>query len=241
VQEWKLEPARDLGLPLGKGLRSLERENGLVFTGLHLVWWSLVRAYMTVWHRLTICGQDHIPKEPPFVLVANHSSHLDALVLACPLPWRLRDRVFPIAAGDVFFETPALTFFAAAMLNALPMWRKKCGPHALQTLRQRLLDDCCAYVLFPEGSRSRDGRLLPFKPGLGMLVAQTSVPVVPCFLDGCFEALRPDQKWPRWRRIRMHVGAPLVFADVCNDRAGWLKIASASEAAVKELAENVQR
>jgi 1-acyl-sn-glycerol-3-phosphate acyltransferase len=237
VEEWKLQPARDLGLRPTQRFRSFARESGLVQTGLHQLWWNLVRGYLSFGHRLKIIGGQHIPAEPPFLLVANHASHLDALVLAAPLPWRLRDRIFPIAAGDVFFETPAIAAFAAGMLNALPMWRKKCGPHALQQLRQRLLDEPCAYILFPEGARSRDGGLLPFKPGLGMLVAGTPAPVVPCHLDGTFKALRPETRWPRiGERITLRVGEPLLFHAVANNREGWEEIARLTRRAVEDLA-----
>src|SRR5262245_9485206 len=101
---------------------------------------------MATWHRLKVRGRRYLPRRPPFVLAANHQRHLDALVLASPLPWRLRDHIFPIAAGDVFFETPAMSAFSAFFLNALPMWRKKCGPHALLQLRQRLVEEPCAYI-----------------------------------------------------------------------------------------------
>lgn len=236
MQDWNLQPARDLGMPAGERLRSLHRENGLLSTGMHLAWWSLLRCYLGIWHRLSISGRQHIPTKPPFLLVANHTSHLDALVLATPLPWRLRDHIFPIAAGDVFFQTPLASAFAAGMLNALPMWRKKCGSHALEQLRRRLLEEPCAYILFPEGTRSRDGQMSAFKPGLGMLVAETNVPVVPCYLDGCFQALTADQRWPRPRPICLRVGAPLTFAEVANNREGWLRVASATEERVKALA-----
>src|SRR5262249_20097289 len=126
--------------------------------------------------------------------------------------------------------------FAAGMLNALPMWRKKCGPHALGQLRQRLLEEPCAYILFPEGTRSRDGQMSAFKPGLGMLVAETNVPVVPCYLDGCYQALTADQRWPRPRRIRLRIDEPLTFAAVANNREGWLHIAAATEERVNALA-----
>jgi 1-acyl-sn-glycerol-3-phosphate acyltransferase len=236
MQQWDLQPARDLGLPPGERLRSLRRENGLISTGLHLAWWTVVRGYLAVWHRLAICGQQNIPARPPFILVANHTSHLDALALAAPLPWRHCDRIFPIAAGDVFFQTPLVSAFAAGMLNALPMWRKKCGPHTLAELRKRLLEEPCAYILFPEGTRARDGQMSSFKPGLGMLVAETSVPVVPCYLDGCFQALSAEQRWPRPRRIRLHIGAPLTFTAVANNREGWLHVAAAMEERVRALA-----
>ena len=235
MADWKLEPARDLGLPLGKQLRSLQRENGLIFTALHLTWWSCVRGYLAVWHRLAIRGRENIPREPPFVLVANHASHLDALVLAGAVSWRIRDRLFPIAAGDVFFGSPVATSFAAGMLNALPMWRKRCGASDLKHLRERLVGEPCAYILFPEGTRSRTGAMAPFKPGLGMIVAGTAVPVLPCYLEGCHECLRPENTIPRPRHITLHIGKPMTFDNVSNERAGWRQIAADIEARVRQL------
>jgi 1-acyl-sn-glycerol-3-phosphate acyltransferase len=235
VLPWKLEPARDLGLPFSERLRSHCREPGLVETAVHLLWWGLVRGYLAAGHRLTVVGREHIPKKPPFVLVANHTSHLDALALAAPLPWRLRDRIFPIAAGDTFFQTSARAVFAAGLLNALPMWRMKCGPQALKALRQRLLEDPCIYILFPEGTRSRDGALRRFKPGLGMLVAGTDVPIVPCCLQGTYQSLPPNRSWPRFKRITLRVGQPLLFPEASNERSGWETIAAETEAAVRGL------
>jgi 1-acyl-sn-glycerol-3-phosphate acyltransferase len=237
VQDWKLEPARDLGLSLDERHRSLRRESGLIQTAAHLGWWSLMRVYLGVAHRLTIHGRERLPREPPFVLVANHTSHLDALVLAAPLPWRLRDRIFPVAAGDTFFETPVTAAFAAVLLNALPLWRKHCGRHALEELKQRLLEEPCGYILFPEGTRSRDGTLGRFKFGLGSLVAGTTVPVIPCHLQGAYEAWPPDRRRPRFGRITMRVGEPLLFSTATDDRTGWKEVAATAEAAVRRLGE----
>jgi 1-acyl-sn-glycerol-3-phosphate acyltransferase len=236
LPQWEYDPASDIGMPPRKRLESIQRESGLISTGFHFAWWTMVRSYLGVWHRLAISGQKHIPAKPPFILIANHASHLDALVLAAPLPWRQRDRIFPIAAGDVFFTSPVKSAFSAVMLNALPMWRKNCGPHAMKELRRRLLDEPCSYILFPEGARSRDGNMLPFKPGLGMLVAETSVPVVPCHLDGCIDALHADQIVPRRCRIRLRIGEPINFADVPNKRHGWERIATTLAERVKALA-----
>ena len=235
MEPWQLEPARDQGLPLKERMRSLKRESGLVSTGLHLTCWTFIHSYLSIFHRLKIVGRENLPAEPPYILVANHTSHMDALVLAAPLPWRLRDRVFPIAAGDVFFETPMMSAFSAFFLNALPMWRKKCGPHALKELREKLLDDPCIYVLFPEGARSRDGKMMAFKKGLGMLVAGTPVPVVPCHLAGCFEAMPAERRWPRPGRITVTIGKPLDFSRETNDREGWERLMQAVEAAVRAL------
>ena len=241
MRKWELKPANDLGLPAAERFRSLKRESGLVSTVLQLVWWTLVRGYMAVWHRLQVHGKQHIPLQPPFIMVSNHESHLDALVLASPLAWRMSNRIFPVAAGDVFFQTPMIAAFAAGLLNALPLWRKKCGPRAMEQLKHRLLNEPCSYIIFPEGGRSRDGEMSSFKPGLGMLVAGTSVPVVPCYLEGCFEALRPNQWLPWPRRIRLTIGEPVSFESVANEREGWALIAETMESRVRELAPREDR
>jgi 1-acyl-sn-glycerol-3-phosphate acyltransferase len=204
-------------------------------SALHNVWGAVVRSYLAIWHRLTIHRPENLPVRAPFVLVANHSSHLDAIVLSAAIRWQLRDRVFPLAAGDVFFESPWSSAFAANLLNALPVWRKKQTGRTFQVLRQRLLDEACGFILFPEGGRSRDGSVKSFKGGVGMLVAGTDVPVVPCWLSGCFAALPAGHKLPRRKRIALYVGEALRFGHVQNDKHGWQMIAQMLETAVRLL------
>jgi 1-acyl-sn-glycerol-3-phosphate acyltransferase len=235
MEPWNLVPARDTGLSPLERLRSPRRESGLVSSSLHHLWGALVRSYLAIWHRLTIHRPENLPARTPFVLVANHTSHLDAIVLAAALHWQLRDRVFPLAAGDVFFNSPYSTTIAANLLNALPVWRKKMGGRTFQALRQRLLEESCGFILFPEGGRSRNGHVMPFKGGVGMLVAQTAVPVVPCWLSGCFSALPPGSKLPRRKRIALYVGESLQFGHVQNDKHGWQLIAQTLETAVRQL------
>ncbi len=235
MDDWQYKPAADLGLEPGERLRSLRREAGLIGTVTQAAWQMAVQLYLRGYHRLSILGAEYLPTQAPFVLVANHGSHLDALVLAATLPARLRRVAFPIAAGDVFFETPAASFFAAMMLNALPMWRKRCGSHAMQDLRNRLIGEPAIFILFPEGTRSRDGTMSRFKPGLGMIVAESEVPVVPCFLHATHVALPPGGKWPRPVAVSVRIGPPLSFAQATNDRAGWLDISEKAAAAVCSL------
>ncbi len=170
------------------------------------------------------------------MLVANHCSHLDALALGAALTPRHRERAFPIAAGDVFFQTTVTSTFSAIVLNALPMWRKNCGPHALADLRAKLQEERAIFIIFPEGGRSRNGSMMPFKHGLGMLVAQTNVPVVPCGLVGTFEALPPNRKIPRPVKITLVIGNRLEFASTANDREGWSQIAQNVQLSVRNLA-----
>jgi len=151
---WTMQPAHDLELAEAERWTSLKRECGLLSSALHTATWATIKCYLKLYHRLKIVGAENLPAKPPFVMVSNHTSHLDALVLGAALPGRLRDQVFPVAAGDVFFCSSWRSALAAKLLNAMPMWRKRCGMHALQELRGRLLNEPCAYILFPEGTRS---------------------------------------------------------------------------------------
>jgi 1-acyl-sn-glycerol-3-phosphate acyltransferase len=233
--DWKFQPAGDQQLKPGESMKSVRREVGLIGATTQLGWRILSRLYLRGYHRLTVHGMEHLPEKPPFVMVANHSSHLDALTLAAALPWKLLRFAFPIAAGDTFFVTKATTVFAAMMLNALPMWRKKCGAHAMGELQARLLEGPAIYLLFPEGTRTRTGEMGPFKPGLGMLLGGADIPVVPCYLDGAFAALPPGGKWPKPHPLTLRIGPPLGFGSLPNDRTGWRTIAEQLEEAVRKL------
>jgi 1-acyl-sn-glycerol-3-phosphate acyltransferase len=235
MSEWEYKPAGDAGLPPTEQWRSLQREGGLPSAIAHGAWCVLTSGYLKVFHRFRVEGRGHLPAQPPFVVVANHSSHLDAIALAVGLPPRLRDRAFPIAAGDTFFETKATAAFAAIFLNALPMWRKKCGSHAMETLRERLIGGDTIYLLFPEGTRTRNGEMADFRAGIGMLVAGTNVPVVPAYLDGCFAAMPPNARLPKPSAITLRFGAPSAFAGAANDRAGWREVAASLEKSVRAL------
>ena len=235
VEPWQLQPARDTGLTPAERFRSVRRESGLLESMAQQACFSVLRIYFSIAHRLTVSGREKLPAHGPFVLAANHCSHLDALVLGAALIPRHRECAFPIAAGDVFFQSTVTSTFSAIMLNALPMWRKNCGPHALADLRRKLQEEKAIFIIFPEGGRTRTGSMMPFKHGLGMLVAATNVPVMPCGLTGTFEALSPHRRFPRPVAIKLVIGDALQFASTANDRTGWSQIAQSVESAVRNL------
>ncbi|HEU0207494.1 MAG TPA: lysophospholipid acyltransferase family protein [Candidatus Udaeobacter sp.] len=235
MKPWQLQPARDTGLSPTERFRSVRRESGLLESLAQQTWFSVLRIYFAIAHRLTITGREKLPPHGPFVLAANHGSHLDALVLGAALSPRHRERAFPIAAGDVFFQTKAVSVFSAIVLNALPMWRKNCGPHALAELRRKLREEKAIFIIFPEGARTRTGSMMPFKHGLGMLVAETDVPVVPCGLIGTFQALPANEKIPSPVKMKLIIGDQLQFTSTANDRSGWSQIAQRVESAVRAL------
>ena len=236
MDDFDLKPAKDLGLNPWARLSSVRRESGPFLGAVHTAWAAVGRVYFAVWHRLRVIGREHLPAKPPFVLCSNHASHLDASALADPLPLGIRDRVFALAAGDVCFERTFATVFAAGFINAVPVWRKKRTPKALQELREKLVNTPCGFILFPEGGRTRDGNPLGFKPGVGMLVAGTSVPVIPCHLSGTFAALPAGIRFPRPERITIRVGPAVSFADVPNTSRGWVTAGRVIEERIRALA-----
>jgi 1-acyl-sn-glycerol-3-phosphate acyltransferase len=235
VQDWNLKPAQDLGMPVGERIRSVRRERGTLPWLIHLGLWSVVRSWLNVYHGLKINAREKLPKVGSFVLVSNHCSHLDAIVLSGILPWRMRPDAFPIAAGDTFFKSRVTALLSALFINALPMWRGRAVNHSLADLRQRLADQRCVYIIFPEGTRSRDGTMGRFKSGLGMIVAGTAIPVIPCRLSGTFAAWPAARRVPRPRRVTVKIGPALQFDTISNDRAGWDQIAQSVQAAVAGL------
>lgn len=236
MKEWRYETATDVGLGPVERWRSARREPGTISVGVNTLATLVLRTYLRLYHRLDVRGREHLPTRERFVLIANHSSYLDALVLAAALPLSARKHTHPVAAGDVFFSGIARSVLAGLLLNALPLDRKRVVTHALEDLRQRLLGGHCAFILFPEGTRSRDGKLAAFKAGLGKLVAGSDVPVIPCHLAGAFEALPPGRGFPRPEKLTLTVGAPLRFHAIANDREGWMRVAESCRRAIDNLA-----
>jgi 1-acyl-sn-glycerol-3-phosphate acyltransferase len=234
--KWDFKPAADQGLSEPQRAKSSKREAGLGTLAVNALSMTVTRTALALYHRYTVVGRENLPTDTPFVLVANHASHLDHAALRSALPLKLRVRTLPLAAGDVFFSNPVRAAIATRTVNALPMWRKKVGPHALADLRDRLEVGDVGFVLFPEGARTRDGNLMRFKAGVGMLVAGLDVPVIPAWLDGPFRAMPAHTIIPRPKKITAIFGPPLRFKDTTNDREGWQHVIEKIEAAVRALA-----
>jgi 1-acyl-sn-glycerol-3-phosphate acyltransferase len=235
MRKWHYQLARDLGLTPASRAASLVREPTLFETVVHHASWELIRGFLVLHQHLRVVDAEFIPRSPPFVLVANHSSHFDALVLGSMLPRRLRGEVFALGAADTFFATPVLATLSAFLLNALPLWRDHGARHGLESLRRRLVEDQGCLILFPEGTRTRTGAMGTFKPGIGVLVAGTVVPVVPCHIRGAFESWPAQSSSPRRGRITVRAGLARSYANTPNTRIGWTEVAADLESAVGGL------
>lgn len=146
-----------------------------------------------------------------FVLVANHSSHLDAALLVTRLPWRVSRNLALGAAADYFHDVWWRRMVTGLFFNTFPVDRTGSGTG--RGLAFLLVDVGVPVVVFPEGTRSRDGKMGPFTPGAALIARRGRVPCVPVAIIGAHDAMPPGRAWwpKRGRRpVRMIVGEPVV-------------------------------
>jgi 1-acyl-sn-glycerol-3-phosphate acyltransferase len=136
-------------------------------------------------------------------------------------------------ALDPRYRTSA---YQATVLNAMPLDRKTFSRRGLGDLKERLIRDECIFTLFPEGTSARDGQMGSFKAGIGLLIAGSNIPVVPCYIDGAHKAMHPNSRFVRPTCISIRVGPPKNFASLGNNREGWETCAKELEDSVRALA-----
>jgi long-chain acyl-CoA synthetase len=183
-----LEPPGPVRAVLAAGLRALNR---VLMRGLF---------------RLEVTGLEHLPAGQ-FILTPNHASYLDPFVIAAALPAeRLRQTYWAGWTGAAFANP--LNRFVSRLGQAVPIDPQRAVISSL-AFCAAVLQRGGNLVWFPEGERSRDGRLQPFKAGIGVLTERCDVPVVPVYIAGTHEALPVGGRWPRLTRVRVTFGKPL--------------------------------
>ncbi|MBI5174005.1 MAG: AMP-binding protein [Candidatus Melainabacteria bacterium] len=156
-------------------------------------------------------GLEHLQNKQ-IVFVPNHTSYIDAFALAAALPLaRLMNTQWAGWTG-IAFGNPI--FSALSRLTRVFPIEAKQSLFASLALAASVLKAGDNLVWFPEGERTLDGRLLPFKHGIGLLLQKSEVTVVPVFLDGTGEALPPGSFFPRMKPIRVLFGATTTAAQL---------------------------
>jgi len=179
------------------------------FLARFLVWMLIHTVY-----RLRKSGLEQVPEEGPAVLVCNHVSYVDALVItaACrrPIRWVMDHRIFRIPVLSFFFRT----------VRAIPIAPAREDADALQSAYDAIakaLADGELVGLFPEGRLTRDGEMGPFRPGIAQILARSPVPVLPMALSGLWHSLfsRQPGRLRRaghllYRKVALAIGAPVA-------------------------------
>ena len=150
--------------------------------------------------------------EEPFIVIANHSSHLDASLVLGALPRRLSKHVATGAAADYFFDKKLKGAATSLFFNAYPVDRKGAGSPTHKGITGRLLDAGIPLLIFPEGTRSRTGAMGEFKPGVAGLSISRNVPCIPIALVGAYAAWPYNRPMPPTNHPHIHVviGHPLT-------------------------------
>jgi 1-acyl-sn-glycerol-3-phosphate acyltransferase len=161
--------------------------------------------------RLKIYGRENLIEDGPAIYASNHASYLDPPLVgvAC------RKEVFYLARKTLF-EKPVLGPLLPR-INCIPVDRDRGDVAAVRTLL-RLLKERKRVVVFPEGTRSKDGNLQPARAGLGLIIAKSLAPVVPVRVFGSYAAL-PRSGGMHFVPITLVVGKPIFFtkADLGTD------------------------
>jgi 1-acyl-sn-glycerol-3-phosphate acyltransferase len=167
--------------------------------------WSLSRLIFSTYFRWKVYNSERVPLHGPVILAANHASFLDPPLVGSGLP-----RAINYLARHNLFKYPGIGWLLRSW-NAVPVDREGGGGAGLRAILARLLAGG-GIILFPEGTRSHDGKLQPAQSGIGLTVIKSTAPVVPVRVFGTHEAWGRHMKWPRPRPVAVKYGEPLDFA-----------------------------
>lgn len=182
---------------------------------------------------LEVEGLEHVPKTGPFILASNHASHFDPPAIGSVL----QREVFFFARKSLF--KPGFAKWLLDQLNTIPVDRD--GDSDIGALRRtiKVLEAGEGLVLFPEGTRTRDGTLGEAKAGVGLIACKTQAPVIPVAVLGSYEALPPGARFPTLGQpIQIHFGPPLLpaaYDSASKDKERYTQAAKAIMGAIQAL------
>ncbi|HFD32599.1 MAG TPA: HAD-IB family hydrolase [Gammaproteobacteria bacterium] len=170
---------------------------------LYYFMYILVLPYLREWK-----GLQHIPKNKGAILIANHTSYLDHYVIGLIVSLYYRRRVRFLAKKQ-HFETPFQKWIHE-LLGAFPIDRDNGGKDGLKNVVERLKNNEIV-LIYPEGTRSVDGLMKEFKPGVLHTHFKSGCDIIPVGINGAFQVLPSGKLFPRFARISLKFGAPISF------------------------------
>jgi long-chain acyl-CoA synthetase len=183
-------------------------------------------------------GTALIPRDRNFLVVANHASHLDMGLVKVALGDQ-GGKLCALAARDYFFDTPLKRAYFENFTNLIPMERsgslRRSLRGAVEAVRRGM-----NLLIFPEGTRSRDGGMAPFKPTAGYLALTCGVDTLPVYIRGTHDALPPGHALPRRAKLEVVIGKPIGIEEV-RRRTEHLAKGEAHKEATRIMEEAVRR
>ena len=169
--------------------------------------WTFYRTLFATYFRWRVYGSENVPLTGPVILASNHESFLDPPLVGSGLK-----RDINYLARKSLFRYPGIGWVLRTV-NAVPVDRDGGGAAGLKAIMDRLHAGG-AIILFPEGTRTRDGKLQPARSGIGLTVIKSDAPVVPVRVFGTYEAWGRNVHFPRPHRVAVKYGKPMDFAKV---------------------------
>jgi 1-acyl-sn-glycerol-3-phosphate acyltransferase len=187
---------------------------------------------------LTVDDPQNLP-DTPFLLCSNHSSHADSAVLMTASGRSFRSFAL-VGASDYFFHSRRLRWLVSPLINVIPIDRKpgaKSLSACLSTCRQFIEQTGGSLILYPEGTRSEDGKLRALKSGVVLFAIELDMPVVPAYIEGTHDILPKGDYLPRAHPVRVRFGQPVRFA---RPQSGELP-RERRRIAVEQLTQSIRR
>jgi len=196
----------------------------------------LVGGFFHFYFRIQADGREEVPHEGPLILAANHASFLDpiAVGVACP-------RQITALAKEELWSSWVLRWWLNRM-EATPIGRGQSDAGALRAAL-KVLGHGKAILVFPEGTRSRDGTIGPMKAGVGLLARRSLAPVVPTYISGTFLALPRTGYFPRPTTIRVRFASAIgrdLLETLPADRRGYEEITRHVDQAIRAMEKKEQ-
>ena len=185
---------------------SLELPSTSVFYPLHS---KLFKSFLELNNRLKIVGEKNVPKKGPFIIAPNHQSFLDGPIVASGLSYKtLKNSYF--FATEEHVKHPVVK--SLAKRNNIIIMEKRNLKNSILKLSE-VLKLGKNVVIFPEGSRSYDGEMVPFKKTFAILSKELNVPVVPVCIRGAYDVLPRGSKWIKPKKIEVEYLPPVMPAN----------------------------
>ena len=188
-------------------------------------------------------GENHIPVHTNFIVAANHTSHLDMGAIKVALGENGR-HITSLAAADYFFSDKWRRAYFANFTNLVPMERSGSIRKSLD-MAERVLRRGKSMVLFPEGTRARDGEMSDFLPSLGYLARRSTTGILPAYVTGTYDALPVGAAVPKPKDVKVKFG-PFLSVDFMDEltagvsqQEAWRLVSSLAQRIVEALREGI--
>jgi len=189
---------------------------------------NILKALFKIFFRLRIIGAGNCPKNGPLIIAPNHASFFDPLIAGFAVPRKLN-----FMARESLFRNRVFGKIISSV-NAFPLKREGADLVAMRAAIDKLRSGR-AVLIFPEGTRSRDGKLGAPRAGIGFLAANSGASILPCYIKGSRDALPKGAAFPRFKKISVRIGKPLRFDKNGSGKEYYMRIAEDTMSAIAQL------